>query len=203
MHFSSIGNPYIKTIAVPHINFTKLKGTCNLNSTQCYFNGTVFKIVNNKKVLLHERKRHTACCIASTHCAGLGGYPIPGRGGTQSQVQGGTRSQVCGGTQSQVQGVPSPRSGGLPHPRSRGYPPTQTWDGVPPSLDLGWSTPYLDLGWGTPYLDLGWGTPLPRPEMGYPLPYQDLRWGTPPPHKCGQTENITSRHPSDAGSKNL
>ena len=45
-----------------------------------------------------------------------------------------------------------------------GYPPTWTWDGVPP--------------------------------------YLDLRWGTPPPHKCGQTENITSRHPSDAGGKN-
>ena len=33
--------------------------------------------------------------------------------------------------------------------------------------------------------------PLPRPEMGYP------------PHKCWQTENITSRHPSDAGGNKL
>ena len=38
--------------------------------------------------------------------------------------------------------------------------------------------------------------------MGNP-PYLDLRWGTPPPpRKCGQTENITSRHPSDAGGNN-
>ena len=27
--------------------------------------------------------------------------------------------------------------------------------------------------------------------------------GYPPPRKCGQTENITSRHPSDAGGKNI
>ena len=52
MHFSSIGNPYIKTIAVPHINFTKIKGTCNLNSTQCYFNEKVFKIVNRTSNLV-------------------------------------------------------------------------------------------------------------------------------------------------------
>ena len=29
-----------------------------------------------------------------------------------------------------------------------------------------------------------------------------IQFGTPPPTKCGQTENITSRHPSDAGGNN-
>ena len=31
-----------------------------------------------------------------------------------------------------------------------------------------------------------------------------IQFGTPPPPtKCGQTENITSRHPSDVGGKNV
>ena len=99
-------------------------------------------------------------------------------------------------------------SGGTPHHPDLRWGTPQTWDGVPP---------YLDLGWGTPHLDLGWDTPLPRPGMGYPLPdlgwgtpYLDLRWDTPlprpekeyPPCKYGQSENITSHHPSDAGGKN-
>ena len=71
--------------------------------------------------------------------------------------------------------------------------PHQTWDRVPP-LDLDLGPPHLDLvppsylylDLGPPYLDLG--PPLPGPGPG-----------TPPPPKCGQTENITFRHPSDAG----
>ena len=116
-----------------------------------------------------------------------GGYPVPGRGGGLPHPRsGGTLSQVWGGIPFQIWGVPHLRSGG----GTLGTPLPRPWDGVPP------------------YLDLGWGTPLPRPEMGYP-PYPDLRWGTPlprpemgnppPPRKCGQSENITSRHPSDAG----
>ena len=127
----------------------------------------------NKKVLLRERKRHTAHRVASTRCAALsnpdlvGGYPIPGPGGVCHPCLGGTLSQVWG----------------VPHPRSRGYPvpglggtPSRPGQGVP------WVPPYLDLGWGTPHLDLGWGTPptwtwdgvlpLPRPEMGSPPPQQ-------------------------------
>ena len=33
-------------------SFTKLKSTCNLNSTQCYFNGKVFKIANKTSDLV-------------------------------------------------------------------------------------------------------------------------------------------------------
>ena len=145
------------------------------------------KMKRNKKVLLRERKRHTARCVASTRCAALsGGGGESGsrsRGGTRSQVQGGTQSQVWGGTQSQVQGgYPIPGLGGTPSRPGQGDTPGTP----PPRPGMGYS-PYLDLGWVPPYLDLGWGTPLPRPRMGYP------------PRKCGQTENITSRHPSDAG----
>ena len=63
-----------------------------------------------------------------------------------------------------------------------------------------WGTPYLDLGWGTPHPDLRWGNPPPHLELRWVTPplYLDLRLGT----KCGQSENITSRHPSDAGGKN-
>ena len=62
------------------------------------------------------------------------------------------------------------------------YPPLQTLDGVP----------HPDLGWGYPQLDLGWGYLPVQIVMGVPLP-----------RKCGQTENITFPHPSDAGGKNV
>ena len=125
----------------------------------------------NKKVLLRERKRHTARRVAnariqwwrrgrgtpSSH-GGRGVYPISG---------------LVGGypIQSWWWGVPHPRSGGVPHPAMGGtqgtpqpdlgwVPPSQTWDGVPPQPDLGWGNPQARPGMGyPPYLDLGWGTP--------------------------------------------
>ena len=70
----------------------------------------------NKKVLLRERKRHTARRVVSTPSVVLPRYPPPG-GGTRTSVPprgGGTRTWV-----------PSPpRGGGVPGPR---YPP---WGGV-------------------------------------------------------------------------
>ena len=147
---------------------------------------TVHLIINNNKtVLLRERKRHTARCVASTRCAALFGGKVPGpkSGGVPSPRSG-------GGTQSQVWGYPIPGPGGYPIPgpggtpsHVRGVTPSRPGQGGTPA------TPYLDLGWGTPppvwtwdgvppALDLGWGTPptwtwdgvptLPRPEMGYP-----------------------------------
>ena len=163
------------------------------------FQGGGVNLLFNKKVLLHERKRHTARHAPSTCCAALSnpdmaggvphprsrgrGYPVPGPGGTPSQVQGGysipgpggTPSQVQGGTPSQVQGVPHPRSGvgwGYPIPGPGGYP-------VP-----GWGYP------PPPYLDLGWDTPLPRPGMGYP-PYP--AWdGVPPPEMVDKVKTLPS-----------
>ena len=119
----------------------------------------------NKKVLLRERKRHTARRVSSARYAG-GGYPIPGLGGTPSQVWGGGYPipglveghpvPGLGITLSQVRGAPHPRSGGYPIPGLGAVPlsqvwpgGTQTWDGVPP------------LTWD--------GVPPPaRPGMGYP-----------------------------------
>ena len=165
-----------------------------------------------KKVLLRERKRHTARHIASTCYAVLVGIPPPPSwdltwmggvppsqvqaGGTPYQVQVGAlpRSRWGGGTpfagldaggtpsQVQVRGVPLPRSG-------QGVPPSQV-QGVPLPR-AGWGVPHpADRGYptwtwegGTPHLDLRRGyTPLG--SMGYPTP-----------RKCGWTdtcENIPS-----------
>ena len=119
--------------------------------------GSRHKYLLNKKVLLHERKKHTACRVPSTHCAALSNPDLVG--GTGSQVWGGYPIPGPGG-------YPVPGPGWVPHPRSGGYP-------IP-----GGGVPHPDLGWGTPptwtwdgvphYLDLRWGTSLPRPGMGYP-----------------------------------
>ena len=65
--------------------------------------------INNKKVLLRERKRHTARCVVSTPSVVLPGYPP--RGGTRTPP-GGVPGQVPprGGTRS---GTPP---GGYPDP---------------------------------------------------------------------------------------
>ena len=160
----------------------------------------------NKKVLLRERKRHTARRIASARYAALsgggdtpsqvwgggvprsgldggGGYPIPGLGGYPSQGRGRQYSPGFDGG-----GHPIPGQG-YPFP-GRGYPSQvhwvlpgwgtpQTWDGVPPTIKtwLGYPPP---LGWGTPHQpDLRWGTPTP----GMGTPSQVWPWtGYPPFH---------------------
>ena len=101
-------------------------------------------LIVNKKVLLHECKRHTTCDVASAHYAG---------GGTLSQFWGVPCSR-SGGTLSQVQGRgvlhPDLVRGYPRYPPSRpgmGYPPGQTWDGVLPRPEMGYPP---DLRWGTP-----------------------------------------------------
>ena len=122
--------------------------------------------ITKKKVLPRERKRHTACRVASTRYAALSN----GEGGDPRYPL--HHPDLVGG-------YPPPSRPGMGYPPPRpemGYPPTiQTWDGVPPlRSEMGYSL----------HLDLGWGTPLPRPWMGYP-PYPDLRWGTPPSPRPG------------------
>ena len=73
------------------------------------------------------------------------------------------------------------------------------WDWVPPPQDLRLGPPPESETRTPPDLRPGPGTP-PGSETGTwdpPLPGP----GT-PPRKCGQTENITFRHPSDAGGNN-
>ena len=138
----------------------------------------------NKKVLLRERKRHTARRIATTRCAALSnpdlvwggcGYPVPGPG--------------WGYPVSGLGGYPVPGPGGVPSPRSGGVPQSQVWGGTPsqvrgepiPGLGDTPSRPGQGEGCtlGTSLLRPGMEYPLPGPGMGYP-PYLDLGWGTPP-----------------------
>ena len=98
---------------------------------------------------------------------------------------------------------------------------------LPPSRpEMGYPLPRPEMGYPPLRPGMGYprpsrpemGSPLPRPEMGYPPswpemgypptqtwdgvpPHLDLEQGTSPPRKCGQTENITFSHPSDAGGK--
>ena len=154
----------------------------------------------NKKVLLRESKRHTARRVASARHAALsngwgGGelpypvlvvgeypwYPPPSRPG-------------LGGYLPTIQTWP----GGIPQ-----VPPTiQTWDGVPPHPDLGWGTPIQTCYGVPPHPDLGRGTPTHKPGTGYSPSHKPGTGYLPPPRNGGQSENITFRHPSNAGGKN-
>ena len=105
----------------------------------------------HKKVLLRERKRHTARHLASARYAALsndGGFPIQSWTGGYS--------------------IPGLDEGAYPIQFWMGYPrgtPVQTWDGYPPSKP---GTGYSPMNWMEyPHLDLGWGTPSTS-WMGYP-----------------------------------
>ena len=92
----------------------------------------------NKKVLLRERKRHTARRVSSARYAAHGmGTPRPSRPGRGGYL-----------------GTPCPDLGwGTPLQTWDGVPPphVQTWDGVPLSIQTWHGVP-----------------PLPRPGTGYP-----------------------------------
>ena len=118
------------------------------------------------RVLLRERKRHTARRVASTPCVVLSGG-TPSLGTTQSWPG---------------QGVPHPRTRGCPHPRIGGWYP-----GVPPSPDLDRGYPIPGQG-GAPIPGLGVGI------LGYPpertwdqWKYYGMEIGY-SPSGCGQTE---------------
>ena len=84
---------------------------------------------------------------------------------------------------------------GTPPGSETGYPPWSE-NRYPPDLRLG--TP-PNLRPGTPPI-WDWVPPPPGPGPGTPPTWT---WTWDPPPKCGQTENITSRHPSDAGGNNI
>ena len=115
------------------------------------------KLQKNKKVLLCERKRHTARHIAITRYADLSpdrqeGYPI--------------HSWIGWGTSSSLDGY------GHPHPDlGWGYP-----------LSAGWSNPLSRSG--MEYLSIS-RMGYPPPRMGYPLSTGYLGQGTPPPSRPG------------------
>ena len=125
-----------------------------------------------KKVLLRERKRHTARRVASTPYVVLTGYPpSPGRVPPPTRVP------------PSRQGTPPP---GYPPPGRvpphqgtppRVPPPGWTWQGTPPPHQL------------------------PHGILGNVAKHYGIWVPPPPPHRCEQTENITFPHPSDAGGK--
>ena len=109
----------------------------------------------NKKVLLRERKRHTARRVASARYAAL------------------SRGE---GT------LPHPRVGGYPIPGWRGYPSHVLIVGEYPIPGWGVSWPGLDVGGTTHHPDLAGGyPPSSRPGCSTPPPSRP-GWGTPPHH---------------------
>ena len=200
-----ISNRYISFVQGSHHDE---RFTTNCNSLHLFYE----KQVQDKKVLLRERKRHTARRVASACYAALypdgGGGPHPGPQ-ARSRCRGiHPRSKGAGEanpSQVWIGGYPIPgtdegysipgQDGGTPIPPpgpGMGYPHTDLGYDTSPHLDLGWSTPPQSAEWGTSQLDLGWGTP-----------HLVARWGTPP--KCGQTdtcENSTFPRASYADGKN-
>ena len=131
----------------------------------------------NKKVLLHKRKRHTACRVASACYAGQRGVPHP-------VMVGGTPSSH--GHSDLARGVPwvPPH-----HIDLAGVHPTiQTWLGYPPPPSRpGRGVPQVpphhsDLAGVPPPSRPGWGThPLSRPGCSTHPPSRPGQ-GSPPPH---------------------
>ena len=154
----------------------------------------------NKKVLLRERKRHTARRVANARYAGGGDTPSSHGGGypIQSWWVGGYHPVMVKGTpSSHGRGylIQSWWVGGTP-----GNPPRPGW-GTPPPSRYGRGTPLLhhpELAGVPPSTIQTW--------FGYPPPPRPSRpgWGTPPPVEVWtnkQTENSTFPHPSVAGGK--
>ena len=135
--------------------------------------------MTNKKVLLRERKRHTARCVANTPYVVLTGYP-PGGGGGPGTPPGGVREPPWGGLGTTPPGVPGqvPRGCGNP-PGGSSTPP----GGVPSQVPGGVQVPTRG---GYPVRYPG-GVPGQVPPLGGGYP-------DPPSPPCGQTntcENST------------
>ena len=175
----------------------------------------ILKIYENKKVLLRERKRHTARCVANTRYVVLTGYPPWGgnRSGTPPGGSGyplpprGYLVRSPGG----VSGYPPrgylvryppggsgyPPPGGYPvryPPGGSGYPlggpgtPQGVW--VPPG---GYLVRYPRGGPGTPPRG---GTRSGTPPGGYPDP------PSPPVDRQTLVKTVPSRRTTYAGGKN-
>ena len=165
----------------------------------------------NKKVLLRERKRHTARCVAiASPCYSGGGgrgspdkkfFPLSEHVSSQIWCQKFFPLLVGGGVPRQKIFLPvwtciKPNLESKIFPFTEtGYPPLtwtwdppQTWDQLPPPRPRP-GPPYLDLDLGHPPWTWTWDTPRPGPGTPQPGP------GTPPtwtwtwdPPKSEQTD---------------
>ena len=132
----------VYTISIPSSNTKPSRGIdgslleTKFSSISGHFSG---KLKKTKKVLLLERKRHTACCVAalSPNLSIRGGVP------------------PC-----------SLDGGGVPHPvLTEGIPSSPDEGGIPSPCQEGWGTPIGKIGY--PPRE-GWGTPASA-RWDYPL----------------------------------
>ena len=127
------------------------------------------KHCQNKKVLLCERKKHTARTYQVSHHL----LSYPGRGGTPSLAgEEGVPHPWLGVLHSWLGAVPHPWLG-VPHP---GYTPSWPGQGVPcPGVP-----PTLIRDWGTPW-EGTWDQSLGYPQKGHGTSRSIMRWrwGTP------------------------
>ena len=101
----------------------------------------------NKKVLLRERKRHTARRVASTWYAALVGVPPAGGYPARGELHARGYPFPGGVPPCMGRGTPCLGRGGTPLPHlGMGYPPSAGW-GTPPCPDLG--REYLPPKWWT------------------------------------------------------
>ena len=137
----------------------------------------VYKTCNNKKVLLHERKRHTAHHISRTR------YAVPRGGGLkiQSWMRGNPSRSWPGGTPVPGGVPPSQDRDGVPPPT----PPCQDRDGVCHPQKGHWTSGSI-MGWRYYVMDMGY---IPPPPPPHPWTERHL-WKQYLPH------------PSDAGGNN-
>ena len=138
--------------------------------------------ITNKKVLLRERKRHTDRRVTSTRYAapagGVGGTPggHPPYPGRVPPLWGGGVPWAGAPLLEGCTPGRHPPAGGYPGwvPPARGVhqagPPTWTWMGYPPHLDLDGVPPLPGPGWGTPPTWTWNGVPPPpRCELTHRL----------------------------------
>ena len=140
LHESSCNTPYFQTnyFLYMYTYITKKASSVRILCSPIH--------LCHKKVLLRERKRHTA-----RRCSNGGGEftpssPSRGRGVPHPVLARGANPQTW-------DGVPTSRTG-------RGYHPIQTWDGVPTPVQTWDGVPPQSRRIGYP--------PQSRPGMGYP-----------------------------------
>ena len=170
---------YVYFYTLFHIIISQVT-SCDITDTRII---AVFKF--NKKVLLRERKRHTARHVSTTPSAVLSweGVPHPWIGGPHPDLAGGGAYLIPGrGTPSQGtprsltwpgggggEGWEGGRGWGVPHPWRD--TPIQEWStpvrsGVPPwegTWDSHWGTPQKGHGASGSIMGWRWGTPPPPP----------------------------------------
>ena len=190
---------YISTV-LPSEGKTTLKSTKNINRDSIDIS-QFSEIQQKKKVLLRERKRHTArrVAIAISCYSGEGGVPWQKNFFPQSEH---VSSQIwCQKFFPLLGGVPRQKfffpvwTCIKPNLVSKIFPFTET--GYPPQKSETWDPPKKSETWDPPWKSETWDPPR-KSETG-PTPPSKAGSGTPLPSKCEQTETITFPHPSDGG----